>query len=293
MKGRCIGVPLMIARHKKSNNSIKSLPESMLFKLETPQCICLKGSLTVEASVILPLLACFFSFLLFFFRILQVQLTVQEALEDTGRVLAVISECELSESEERTKIPEYPALAKAFLTAKLAGEENIKRYVAGGALGVTLLTSEWDRDDLLLEVNYAMKFPVNLLGKRYFWMTQQACFRKWTGWHTISPADAEQMTIYVTKNGEAHHRRISCPYLSLSIRTVKISELERLRNNSGERYRLCESCGGGGEKTELAYITNYGTRYHMKLSCSGLKRTIYQITFSEIGGRHACPKCWK
>ena len=100
MKGRCIGVSLMIARHKKSNNSIKSLPESMLFKLETPQCICLKGSLTVEASVILPLLACFFSFLLFFFRILQVQLTVQEALEDTGRVLAVISECELSESEE-------------------------------------------------------------------------------------------------------------------------------------------------------------------------------------------------
>ncbi len=292
MKGRCIGVSLMIAHLTKSKkNSIKSLPESMLFELETPQCICQKGSLTVEASLLLPLLACFFAFLLFFFRILQVQLTIQEALEDTGRALAVMSECELSEKE--TETPEYYAIAKAFLTAKLAGEEHVNRYVTGGTFGITLLTSEWDRDDLVLEVNYAMKFPVDLLGKRYFWMTQRASFRKWIGWHAINQVDAAQMTVYVTKNGEAFHRRISCPYLTLSIRTVKTSELEKLRNNSGERYQLCEICGEEGNNTGAVYITNYGTRYHKKISCSGLKRTIYQITFSEIGGRHACPKCWK
>ena len=124
-------------------------------------------------------------------------------------------------------------------------------------------------------------------------MSQWTSFRKWIGWHAISRTDAEQMTVYVTKNGEAFHRRISCPYLSLSIKKVKKSEVGKLRNDSGERYYLCDVCGKEGIEAETVYITNYGTRYHSQISCSGLKRTIYQITFSETGGRHACPKCWK
>ena len=42
-------------------------------------CTCHKGSYTLEAAVILPMMAGFFVAILFFFRVLQIQTGVQEA----------------------------------------------------------------------------------------------------------------------------------------------------------------------------------------------------------------------
>ena len=74
--------------------SYKPLPGRVLikkksFRKEAPRCFCCEGSFTLEAAVIVPLLACLFVSLLFFFRIMQIELEVQKALDDTGRKLAV------------------------------------------------------------------------------------------------------------------------------------------------------------------------------------------------------------
>lgn len=293
MKGGGIGVSLtaVYSIKKLKNKNRKSLLKRNIGKLETPRCICRKGSLTVEASLLLPLLACFFTFILFFFRILQVQLTVQEALEDTGRILAVMAEGETAGAER--KVPSYYLLAKTSLYKKLGKDRNVERYVAGGVWGMTLLTSDWEKDYLVLEVNYAVRFPVNLLGRHSFWMTQRTSFRKWTGWHAVRDTDVSQMMVYITENGVAFHRWKSCPFLSLSIKKVKKSETGNLRNDSGAKYKRCGNCGTKNAAAEEVYITRYGECYHTDVFCSGLKRTIYRIHFSETGGKHACPKCWK
>ena len=287
VKGRCIGVSLcnVSAQYYKKDKIIESLPESMI-GLETPQCTCKKASFTVEAALVLPLLACFFSCILFFFQIMQVQLSVQKVLEDTGRRLAVLASTETKEDIA------YESVAKLLFYVDLKEQEEVEKFVVGGALGIVLIASESEGDYVSLEVNYGMKFPINLLGKQVVWINQKAFFRKWTGWHVKDITCPENVWVYVTPNGSAYHQRKSCPYLALSIREVELSEVRWLRNLDGTRYRECKSCmeKKGGK---VVYLTDYGERYHYDLACGGLKRTIYTRRLSEVENRDACTKCWK
>jgi len=116
MKGRCIGVSLFLylLQNKYNNRIKKAFPEdkvsvsyfSKSIQRETPQCICMTGSITVEIAIILPLFACFFSFLLFYFQIMKVELSIQDALEQTGRIMAVYAEKEKT-FHLRTDVIEY------------------------------------------------------------------------------------------------------------------------------------------------------------------------------------------
>lgn len=297
MKGRCSGVSLFIYLNKfLFCNRKETLPGANkrvfclrnFLKREAPHYICRKGSLTVEASVIVPLFACFFAFILFFFRVMEVQLIVQSALEETGKGLAVMAVKELEEPGETI---DYLVLAKGMLLLKLNDDEVIQQYVSGGALGVSLLASDFDGDDILLRANYVMRFPVRLFGIQDFLVCQSARYRKWNGWHGMLWSGSAEELVYVTEYGEVYHLHRSCAYLDLSIQRVTYAELQNLRNQNGEVYGVCEKCGKQNNKLGSVYITDYGDCYHYVLACSGLKRTIYQKQLSEIGGLPACSKC--
>lgn len=297
MKGRCIGVSLGLCyiKNKKYKNE-KSLPlnyQPLHFYMkkerrETPQYIWKRGSLTIEAAIILPLMACFFAFILFYFRVMQVQIVVQESLERTAEKLAVFSSQMQEEKEEM-----YLAVTKSLVYFDLKQVPAVENYVNGGALGVSLIMSKFDGDDIVLKANYSMKFPVNLLGKRTFFVSQEAQSRKWTGWHAVGEDMKMGMTVYVTSHGAVYHMRTSCPYLKLSIQPVAEAVISTCRNKDGKKYRACEKCGTETNESKVVYITVYGERYHYEMRCSGLKRTIYQKKLSELGGMEACPKCWK
>ena len=78
----------------------KSLPEQNsisgsenIARKGTPQCLRLSAVFTLEAAVVMPVLACFFVSVLFFFRIMQIQLEVQKALDNLsiGRTVLVVA----------------------------------------------------------------------------------------------------------------------------------------------------------------------------------------------------------
>lgn len=298
MKGRCSGVSLLHNLYLLYYKIKETLPGALKYfyclriirKREAPHCTCPKGSLTVEASIILPLFACFFSFLLFYFRIMEVQLIVQNALEETGRNLALLSVKELEEPSEELS---YLALAKGMLFVKLKDEELVEQYVSGGALGVSLLTSDCEGDYIMLNANYVMRFPIKLFGIQDFLICQRTQFRKWNGWHASTGNRDVIELVYVTEYGEVYHMRRSCTYLDLSIQKIAYVELSIKRNSDGEAFEACELCGEESMAAGYVYITNYGERYHSSLACSGLKRTIYQKQLSEVGGMPACTKCSK
>ncbi len=322
MKGRCIGVSLdcnrsVLLKQKNISPDVehlrvslcreadvcikkikrKSLPEGSASEQltkkakrcvkEAPQCGCKRGSFTLEAVVIFPLTACLFAFLLFYFHVLQVELAVQGALESVGRDLSVLASLEREEEAGETG---YFLLAKGAVFLKLSEDERIEKYVVGGAAGIGLLDSEFTGDYILLKANYFMKFPIGIFGSNLFWIHQQAAFRKWTGYHPADLSNEENIWVYVTETGRAYHQRKTCPYLDLSISQTNPGRIEELRNKSGNKYSRCASCGKG-EAGGVIYITDYGTKYHYDLNCSGLKRTIFQIRISETGGRRACMKC--
>ena len=255
---------------------------------EAPQCTCKKGSLTLEAAIIMPLLACFFALLLFFFHVMQVQLVVQDTLFETARALALYAG-----AEEEISDVKYLALAKGSIAVSLSENENVSSYISGDALGISLLESKFDGDEIFLKANYRMEFPVHLLGKRAVYLHQQVCYRKWTGWSgNLENTQEDADYVYITQTGKAYHKTNTCPYLALSIRSVGIEEIPVLRNESGQKYRRCDGCADKDGKKTVVYITSYGECYHDSISCSGLKRTIYKIKLTDVGGKSKCPKCW-
>ena len=294
MKGRCNGVLLY-----NKNNSNKALCSKKSFpgvykkhndriqKKEAPHCTRRKGSLTVEASVLIPFITGILAFLLFYFRIMQVQITIQDALEETGQSLAMLSVKELEEDADI----EYGVLAKTMLCLKLKDNKLINTYVSAGAMGVSLLCSEFDGDYISLNANYRMCFPIKFFGNKDFLICQKTSYGKWNGCNDLTSVEEAGTLVYVTEYGEVYHKSRNCTYLELSVQSVSYSQLKNMRNSSGEIYRKCEQCPQETNAVQMVYITKYGNRYHSVLNCSGLKRTIYQKKLTNVGGMTACMKC--
>lgn len=257
----------------------------------TPQYACLPAVFTLEAAVVLPFLASFFVTLLFFFRVMQVESQVQNALDDTGRTLAVVL---ASEKEEHAGASGLAA-AEYLMLKELRGKKLIERYVKQKAAGIHIMSSKFDGAFVELTASYSMRVCVPLVfpGKKEFRVVQRARCRKWTGYSQQETDKEDDVWVYIAKEGTVYHTTRECSHIRLSIRQTAYQDISRLRNENGEKYHACELCVKNGEKRTMAYITNQGNRYHFGLNCPGLKRTVFMMRLSEVGTRRACSKCGK
>jgi hypothetical protein len=231
--------------------------------------------------VILPLLAGFFATILFFFRVLQVETQVQEALDYASRKTA----CEASTVSSDAALQ---VSAEGYFRKELAQYTLPGKYVSGGTLGISLLGSTYEDNKVSLNATYTMKVPIGFFGWKGVVISQGSQVHKWTG----DRDDREQTDyVYVTERGTVYHLDRKCNYLDLSIQTVNLANIASLRNKNGNIYYECSDCAARKTTSGIVYITNYGTCYHAKLSCSGLKRTISMIPLSEVGSRRPCSKC--
>lgn len=121
---------------------------------------------------------------------------------------------------------------------------------------------------------------------------QSIFYRPWVG-STMQEANTprEQM-VYVTENGKVYHTKRNCTHLYLSRSETSYRQVDVKRNQNGARYKPCELC----ISTELTqdckvYITREGNRYHINGTCSGLKRTIYEIPLESAGDKKLCSRC--
>lgn len=271
-----------ISLSKVGNVNLKHLIFYPKSKKEAPLCTLKKASFTLEAAVVLPLLAGFFVSVLFFFQVLMIQQEVEKALEYTGRKMAV-----LAYGEEEGKMPD---LAEAeFIFARELKESNCPmRYVKGNHIYLDMHSSSVKGNYIWLYTGYQVQLPIGFFGKTQILVTQSVKTRKWTGYQGINEEENADGFVYVTEHGSVYHESLNCAYLDLSIQSVSVNEVENLRNKDGAKYYSCASCKGD---TGNVYITDYGTCYHTSLSCSGLKRTVHLIRKSEAGNYGACSKC--
>lgn len=270
-----------------THNSSHAVPQdsdknrTRVFCEKASLCTLLKASFTLEAAVILPLVAAFFVSILFFFRVLQVQTQVQEALYYAGRKTA----CEASLVSSKTALF---ASVEAYFRKELEQYEQPERYVKHGTVGISLLGSDVSGSYIDLQANYDVKLPISFFTVNGISISQRCKTRKWTG----DREDGELTDyVYVTEHGTVYHRDRECNYLDLTIQTVKSADIAGLHNKNEHKYYACSECVAKNNTPNLVYITDYGTCYHASLSCSGLKRTIYLIPLSEVGGKSACSKC--
>jgi len=189
-------------------------------------------------------------------------------------------------------------LESAYLRSRVirrAGKAYLDHsMIDGGSNGVHIAYRETEdgQDAVDVLLSYRVRPIVDILGFAGFSMGNRCRMKAWTGYRTeeekLSDGMEEEM-VYITQNGRVYHKSRNCSYLSLSIRAVDRESLGVLRNGDGGKYYPCKICGKGlgGQ----VFLTDEGNRYHSSLMCSGLKRTIYVVSISQVGGRGACSRC--
>ncbi len=244
-----------------------------------------KGSLTIEASLVLPVFLFAMFLALSLINLMRFHLNLQEAVHQETRKLAMSSFREWNASS---------GSVGGKVLARLNGTMLSKAPVKGGAGGIDFSASELN-DREVIEVNavYEAELPYdffNIFDRRFCAKCLMHTFigyEKGIDERTVERKNEEY--VYVTETGTVYHKDRECTYLRLSIKEVDKSALKDLRNSSGHKYYACRSCGKSA--AGKVYITSDGTCYHSSLSCHGLKRTVNCIPLSKVGGRGPCSRC--
>lgn len=254
-----------------------------------------KGSLTVEAALVLPLFLFLLIGILQLSRAVQTEGAVRVSLWEVGKRLstyAYITDYG-EEKGQRDKLFGTGAMAYTY-TAFLAHEGKEfwnQSMVSEGSSGFSFLLSTYLKEDGYLDliVTYTLCIPFPLTGDIYVPQIQRCRVRGWIG-EKDGTEEMEEM-VYITESGTVYHLSKDCSHLTLTIQEISLTNLSQARNSSGGKYVPCEKCGKQPMQGKKYYITKEGDCFHTTRNCSGLKRTILTIPLSQVGSRSLCKRC--
>lgn len=259
-----------------------------------------RASITVEAAFALPLFLFFMLHIMSAISMIEAQSRIGAAMHQTGNQMAFagyvyekafggelpdgIASVALTEGYARNRILSY-------VGSNYLEHSSIRNGKAGISFAGTSIMGSNDIVEIC--VSYEIEPLFAVMGFDKFSMKQRYYGKAWTGYDVedgISDMTEQDPMVYITETGTVYHTNRNCTYLNPTIQSILAEELEGKRNSSGGKYYPCELCAGA-IRTGQVYITEYGNSYHNSISCSGLKRTIYTIPLSEVGGRGRCTKC--
>lgn len=237
-----------------------------------------KGSLTVEAALILPLFMTGLLTLVSSLYICLLSQKIQASLHLAAQSMAI------SASEGR--IPDTGDARD--MVADSLSDSDLK-FIEDGINGLDMSGSAVDGSEYLSLVVSCSFVPFSdALGIIRVPFSRKCLTHIWTGYGRGYFAGGEY--VYITKDGEVYHTDKNCSHLRLSVETTSPDEVGSLRNSSGSRYRPCEHCHAHLSDKTL-FVTPDGDRYHNTITCSGLKRTVYAVRKSEVPDRRPCSRC--
>ncbi len=241
-----------------------------------------QGSFTVEAAFVLPLFLFAAVVVIGLFPVLKLQTEVNSGLQYAARMKAAAYQ-----GEEGNLGTLLSKSASSLFTSYMEEHGYESSVLAGGLGSISLAGSDLSGDYVTLVASYEAQLPISFWSLTSLPVKQCVRMKKWTGDSGSDGDESDGSYVYVTPTGSAYHSSADCPYLKLSIQSISVSDLGSARNKSGGIYYACSCYNGSG----LAYVTDYGTKYHSDLECGSLKRTIYKVSEDAAEGLHACPKC--
>ncbi len=220
------------------------------------------GSLTVEASLSVPVFFIVVFSLFYILRILFDMNCMEVRLADTARNYAIYD-------------------------TKLATVTNVIK-------DKTLILWKDNQKIPVCYVSYKEEIP--FIGSEFVKLRlyQQMAVSPYKGRTMASDKNKEKSEfVYVTPKGKVYHRDKRCTYLKPRVKSESGKKIEKIRNSSGAIYHSCELCCKGKEAKDfdVVYITTYGNRFHADSSCRGIKKEARRIKLSEAGNMPPCSKC--
>ena len=255
-----------------------------------------RGSMTVEAALVVPLLLFAIWNLISILEIYRLQSNLSYALHATAKDMAVYAHTYEKVTGDEDSFVESIGLTYLYAQGQVT-EKVGKLYLdtsplKDGADSIGWMRSRILEDDCIdLIATYQVEPAISILGFDDIGMYSRMRTRAWTGYDNAGETigQAGERLVYITPNGEVYHMKRGCSYLRLSIRAVTKDELATLRNQDREIYDACKACDGASKNT--VFITDYGDCYHASLRCMGLRRTIEVVPMSQVGARTKCQKC--
>lgn len=230
----------------------------------------LRGSLTLEASIIVPLFLFFCVTLTSLLEQYRTYSVLTAAVQQVGNELSV---------------EDQPALS-GQIQGQIEGAMSSNRGRDLEVKNMTYLSGKFS-----YTLQYREDAAMNLWGLASEERGISYSGHLWIGYDVelSDPRDSE-IYVFVTPTGVVYHRSRNCTHLKLSVYSVPASQVSGERNQYGERYQACERCHGRLEG--MVYLTEEGTRYHSDISCSGLRRSVRSIPLSEAQLMYApCSRC--
>lgn len=255
-----------------------------------------KGSLSLEASLVLPLFLAGLIALLFFIQVIQLQMRLQKALyEQSMKAAGYAYFLDKTDIDDNVQNVLEAGYIQAAVIGSVGADFLDHSYIVGGSRGIHLnLTSDMQAGMFDAALQYKVQVPFDLLGIGRITLVSRARCHIWNG-DRDGRAAADPDMVYMTTNGEVYHTHKDCTYLASDVRETTYGQIAALRNDSGAKYYACAVC----KKDALAeaspvYYTGYGTRYHADRLCGNLHSNVYSVPRSEAEAEYRlCSKCAK
>lgn len=283
--------------HKVSPSAEGTSPRSFFSKFW-------KASMTVEASLVLPMFLLFFLTLGSSMEILRFHGKMAMALWNAGRETCLYGTAleefrgigGAKEKQEASGLWETVgnlAFSQAYVRGKVEeslGNEYLgEAPVANGAAGLHYWGgSILNQDDLVeIVVSYQAEPKWTVQGFQSFWMENHFYGRLWTGFEI---KETDNALFYLAENAEVYHRSAECSHIKLNPEEIWTVALANARNADGSRYRACTICAKG-TMPERIWVSPEGDCYHYVRDCPGLKRTVRAVIWEVARKYRPCSRC--
>ncbi|MFI3236499.1 MAG: hypothetical protein R3Y47_00555 [Lachnospiraceae bacterium] len=289
--------------YNKSVNEKKALQARNKFK--DIEGSGFRGIITIEASIILPIVLIIFVQLISIIQMLGVYSGFLLKISQVGEEISVYSyfaDWSDSNASEESNILDYtvkPLLfselyLKTRVNAAIEGE-GFEEVAENGALGISYLGSYYSEaeNEVYIRATYEAGTVVSLvpmtIGFQTFYYS-----KLWRGYQEDSFSDESEESgeyVYITETGSKYHLTTTCTYLDYDISMVSYQEVQVATTNTGTSYLPCLVCEPQLKEGCDYYITSEGEKYHESLTCSSLKRTVEKILLENVGNRTLCSRC--
>ena len=242
----------------------------------------IKGSMTLEAAVVVP----FFLFAMFslisIMDMMRIKACMDVAVAEAGNQIAIES---YGSYLGDIIIPSYvKGKICTFLKDNLSDRDYSKISQNISVADLSLLQED---NIISFKVKYQLKPDFDIWG--FITVNLEADYygHNWLGYEGRD--DMEPM-VFLSNKATVYHVSKNCKYLNVTIFEILYSNLEKYRNNSGEKYKSCNFCDNQNG-SEIIYITPEGSNYHTIKNCIGLTRFIYTVPLSTVKNKRVCTGC--
>ncbi len=248
-----------------------------------------QASITVEASLVLPIFLMYMMTLLYSLEIVRFQSDVWEAVHKVSMEVSLQKYVKEYGMDKVKKEIDVQQEIIDYLSSRISPFICVQ----GGKEGVIITRAEncLGKGNTKVTVRYEVKPFIKWLPIKELIVEESCLVHGFVGYEQKALQDQIQEIIYVfiTPFGEKYHFDKECTYLKVNILYEKMEKVSSLRNASGEIYYACDVCNPYHQS--FVYYTKWGNRFHGNSGCTALKRTVYVVPFSEVGERTPCSKC--